>query len=230
MSRRPNGPVEDHAFPSQLDARLITPGPDPHLHGFSVEGDLALHYRFPELVQLALTGVPPDEAKGRAFDIALQFLAPLASAEAPTHAAILARVCDACTSSILAIASIALAERARHVVARHEELLKWLEEPIGELPAPCMASGADDRACVDRLQKALASAGVEVPGLALGPDRWAAIFMTLHLAGLRRPAQLETVLVMASLAPTLAEAISHPPAGFTQYPMNLPPYVYEEDP
>jgi hypothetical protein len=227
--RRPNGPIEDHVFPTQIEAHVITPGPDPHLHGFSVEGDLALHYRFPELVQVALTGVPPDEATGRAFDIALQFLAPLASAEAPTHAAILARICDARTSSILAVASIALAERARHIVARHEELLKWLDASIGELPPPCRARGAEDSACVGRLRTALARVGVEVPGLTLGPDRWTAIFMTLHFAGLRRPAQLETALVMASLAPTVAEALSHVPSVLTQYPMNLPAYVYEED-
>src|SRR5919112_1099801 len=97
--RRPNGPIEDHAFPTEIEARVITPGLDPRLHGFSVEGDLAIHYRFPELVQLALTGVPPDEECGRALDIALQFVAPLAIAEAPTHAAVLTRLFGARTSS-----------------------------------------------------------------------------------------------------------------------------------
>jgi len=80
------------------------------------------------------------------------------------------------------------------------------------------------------LQKALAQAGVELPGLALGPDRWTAIFMTLHFVGIRRPAQLETVLVMASLAPTVAEAFCHTPAGLSQYPIQLPRYIYEEGP
>src|SRR5687767_7957795 len=140
--RRLHGPIEDHSFPAEIEARVITPGPNPHLHGFSVEGDLALHYRFPELVQVALTGDPPDEAKGRAFDIALQFLAPLAVAEAPTHAAVLARLCGARTSSIVAVTCIALAERARHVVKAHADLLTWLETAEGPLPARYRAENA----------------------------------------------------------------------------------------
>ena len=207
----------------------MTAGPDPHLHGFSVEGDLALYYRFAELVQLALTGSPPDEARGKAFDIALQFLAPLAVVEAPTHAAVLARICGARTSSVLAVACIALAERARHVVTRHQKLLEWLETPVGELPAQYRGSEPEDRASLERLRNALAGAGVEVPGLALGPDRWTAIFMTLHFAGLVQADQLETALVVASLAPTLAEAQAHRAGAFNQYPMNVPAFVYEED-
>jgi hypothetical protein len=228
--RRPNGPIEDHAFPSQIDAQVITQGPDPHLHGFSVEGGLALYYRFPELVQIALTGAPPDEARGRAFDIALQFLAPLAIAEAPTHAAMLARLCAARTSSIVAVASIALAERARHVVAEHGDLLAWLETTDGELPARYCSSEANDHASLERLQIALASAGVAVPRLARGHKRWTALFVTLHFAGLRRPEQLETVLVLACLAPTVAEAMSHVPMDFSKYPIDLPVFVYEEGP
>jgi hypothetical protein len=225
---RPNGPIEDQSFPTQIEAHVITPGPDPHLHGFSVEGDLARHYRFPELVQLALTGAPPEEAQGRAFDIALQFLAPLAVAEAPTHAAALASLCGARTSSIVAVACIALAERARYVIAAHGELLAWLETADAELPAHYRAGSGEDAASVDRLRRALTSAGVEVPGLARGLTRWAALFMTLHFAGLRRPEQLEAAFVTASLAPTLAEAMAHMPMSFSRYPIDLPAYIYED--
>lgn len=228
--RRPNGPIEDHAFPAQIEARVITGGADPHLHGFSVEGDLALHYRFPELVQVALTGGAPDEAQGRAFDIALQFLAPLAIAEAPTHAAMVARLCGARTSSLVAVACIALAERARHVLAEHCDLLAWMETQDGDVPARYRSSSAEDAASIARLQTALAAAGVEVPGLTRNLKRWTALFVTLRFAGLRRSEQLEAVLVMASLAPTLAEAISHAPTAFNQYPIDLPAFVYEEGP
>jgi hypothetical protein len=228
--RRPNGPIEDRPTPTELEARVITPGPDPHVHGFSVERDIALHYRFPELVQLALTGAAPDEAKGRAFDIALQFLAPLAIAEAPTHAAVLARLFGAPSSSIVAVACIALAERARHVIAEHGALLAWLENAKDELPARYRGGGAEDAASLERLRAALASAGVEVPGLVGGLKRWAALFITLHFAGLRRSEQLETVLVLSSLAPTMAEAISHAPTDIGRYPIRLPAFIYEEGP
>ena len=63
----------------------------------------------------------------------------------------------------------------------------------------------------------------------LDPNRWTAIFITLHFAGLRRPDQWEAVLVVASLAPVLAEAHAHSPGAFKQYPMDLPQFVYEED-
>jgi len=69
---------------------------------------------------------------------------------------------------------------------------------------------------------------VKVPDLDRDPARWPALFMTLHFAGLRGSDQLEAVLVMAGLAPTLAEAISHTPMAFLQYPMNVPAFVYEE--
>jgi hypothetical protein len=230
MSRRPNGPIEDRDAPSQLQANVITPGPDPNLHGFSIERDLVFHYRFPELVQLALTGAAPDETKGRAFDIALQFLAPLAIAEAPTHAAVLVRLFGARTSSIVAVACIALAERARHVIADHLDLLAWLEKADGELPARYRSDSPEDAACLDRLRRALASAGVEVPGLVPGLTRPTALVMTLHFAGFRRPEQMETILVMASLAPTMAEAMSCAPSDIGLYPINLPAFIYEEGP
>jgi hypothetical protein len=229
-SRRPPGPIEAHDFPSTIEARVVTPGPNPRLHGYGVEDDLALHYRFPELVLLALTGAPPDEARGRAFEVALQFLAPLAITESPTHAAVLAQVCGTRSSSVIAVAGIALAERARHVVAEYGDLLDWLGKGDAPLPPRCHGPSSDDRACVERLERALSRAGVrEVPGLELGPNRWTAIFMTLYFAGLRRPDQWEAVLVLASLAPVLAEAQSHLPGSFEQYPMDLPIFVYEEN-
>jgi hypothetical protein len=229
LRRRPSGPVEDHTFPPTIEARLVTPGPNPRLHGFSVEEDLSLHYRYPELVLLALTGTPPEEAHGRAFDVVLQFLAPLAIAEAPTHAAMLARICGAPSSSILSVACIALAERARHVVSEHMALIDWFERSTTpELPVDYCSRNEDDRASVERLKRALAAVGVEVPRLELSPSRWTATFMTLYFAGLHRPDQWEAVLVMASLAPVCAEAQAHSPGVLTVYPMDLPDFLYEE--
>jgi hypothetical protein len=227
--RRPRGPIEDYPFPTQLEARVITPGPDPHLHGLSVERDLALHYRFSDVTLLALTREAPDEQKGRAFDIALQFLAPLSIAEAPTHAAVLARICGARTSSILGAASITLAERARFIVSQYAPLLHWLREPGGDLPSTFCSHDEDDRASVLRLERALGNAGISVPSLRTNADRFAAIFIVLEFAGLREAGQLEAVLVFASLIPTFAEANAHAVASFREYPMNLPAFVYEEE-
>ena len=227
--RRPAGPIEDHSFPTTLEARVTTPGPNPRLHGFSVEEDLALYYRYPELVLVALTGTLPDEIRGRAFDVALQFLAPVSVAEAPAHAAVLARICSARPSSVIAVACIALVERARHLMSEHRELFEWLDHGQGELPPRYRGHGEEDRASLERLRKALAAAGADVPTLGLGPNRWTAIFLTLHFAGLRRAEHWEAVLVMSGLAPVLAEAEAHAPCSFDHYPMDLPAFVYEED-
>jgi hypothetical protein len=199
------------------------------VHGYAVENDLAVHYRFSDLVLISLTGVPPDEKRGRAFDIALQFLAPLAIIEAPTHAAVLARLCGARTSAILGVASIALAERARHVVSRHCPFLVWLEGTSDDVPLEHRSQSAADRDSVSRLESALQAVGVQIGRLHLDLSRWAALFVTLHFAGLRRADQIETVLVTASLATTMAEARAHDPGAFTEYPMNTPAFVYEEE-
>jgi hypothetical protein len=228
--RRPNGPIEDRPSPTEIEARVVTPGPDPRVFGFSVEGDLAVHYRFAELVQTALTGAPPDDAKGRAFDIALQFAAPAAIDEAPTHAAVLSRLIGAKPSSTIAVASIALAERARHVVEQHEDLLAWLDTATGEPPPHCRADDGDDKDRVDRLRKALAAAGVGVPALVHDLKRWPALLATLHFAGLCRSEQIETALVLAGLAISMAEALSHAPSDIDRYPIDVPSFVYEEDP
>jgi hypothetical protein len=228
-SRRPNGPIEDHTFPSTIEARVISPGPNPRIHGFGVEDDLSLHYRYPELVLIALTGNAPDEKQGRAFDIALQFLAPLAVAEAPAHAAVLARICGAPSSSILAVACVTLVERARHVVGEHAELLAWLASDGARLPARFRADGEEDRVGVDRLRLALERAGVHVPRFDEDPTRWAALFFALHFAGLCRVDQYESVLVMASIAPVVAEAHAHVPGALGQYPIDLPAFIYTEE-
>src|SRR5262245_48707929 len=87
---RPEGPVEAYPWPEKLEARVVTPGDAPRLHGYDVEADLCAHYSFVETVLLSLTGELPSEPQAAAFDVALQFLGPLSVAHASTHAAVLA--------------------------------------------------------------------------------------------------------------------------------------------
>src|SRR5262245_62268100 len=96
-----HGPIEDNPWPSKLTARVVSPGPRPVLHGYDVQGDLAQHYGFGEVLLLALTGTPPDAERGHDFDVALIFLAPISIAEAPVHAASLARLCRAAPSGLV---------------------------------------------------------------------------------------------------------------------------------
>ena len=105
-----NGPIEAQQWPERLTARVVTPGDDPRVHGYSIESDLARHYRTTDAFLLALTGELPSDDDGTAFAGAMHFLSATSIAEAPAHAAALARICAATTSAVVnsIIAVIAL--------------------------------------------------------------------------------------------------------------------------
>lgn len=229
MSARPKGPVEDHQWPTQFDAHVITPGHAPRVHGYSVESDIAKFGGFAETVLLSLTGELPSAEQCRAFDLALTFLAPLSVAEAPTHAAVLARICGARSSAVVGVAAVALAERARDVLAQHAPLLHWLTASDSQFPDSYRASSAPEHESVRRLLELLPASFHDAAIFRHDPGRTAALLGVLHLTGLRRPEQLETVLVLASLGPAIAESLARQPLSFREYPMQLPPFEYVED-
>jgi hypothetical protein len=60
MTAKHEGPLEDAPFPEKLNARVVTPGANPRVHGYDVEGDLAAHYTSSETMLLCLTGELPE--------------------------------------------------------------------------------------------------------------------------------------------------------------------------
>lgn len=224
------GPLETETFPDRLSARVVEPGPVPRVHGYDVEADLALYYRGSDLVLLSLTGELPSPAASAGFEVASMFLAPITVAEAPVHAAVLARLCAAPSSSIAAVAAIALNQQARAVVAEHAGLFEWLRSGEGELPAPFRSEDGEQAESVARLICVLRVRGFEHAALAQRPKRLAALLLVLFACGLEQPEQLEAALVLARLPSTLAEALAEKPTNFSGYPINLPEYVYEEAP
>jgi hypothetical protein len=198
------------------------------MRGYDVENDLALNYRFSDVTLLAILGELPSEAQSNAFDVALMFLAPLSLAEAPTHAAALARICGSPSSGVLGTAAVALAQRARSVVSEAAPLLEWLASP-GTRPAPAAAAvtDEDDRA-VRRLRQALAARGVGIEALSVPLSRESALLATLWFAGLTRREQLETALILAALPSVVAEAFMHQAGYFAHYPTLLPPFDFED--
>jgi hypothetical protein len=201
------------------------------MQGYDVEADLARHYRFSDVVLLALTGELPSDEQSIAFDIAMTFLAPLSVAEAPAHVAALTNITGSRSSAILGVSAIALAERARTIVADSAALLAWLASlpsPSTPLDVGFLATDEGERESVQRLRDALAARGVQVPALEASLSRQAALVATLWFAGLTRPAHLEAALVTASLACVVAEAPFHGVASFAKYPMQLPPFQYED--
>lgn len=229
MTTRPAGPVEAAEFPAELEAYVVTPGDDPRLHGYAVEGDLAPNAGFVETLLLSLTGELPGRAELRAFELALTFLAPVSVAEAPAHATVLARICGARSSSVAAIAAVTLLERARALLAAQAALFAWLAAPASVFPPECRACSDAERASVTRLRALLGDTATAMPAAEHDPGRTAALLALLHFAGLRRPEQLEPVFLLASLAPVVAEAFPREVASFRRYPMRLPPFAYEED-
>jgi citrate synthase len=220
-------PLDEAPWPDKLTARVVAPGPRPTIHGYDVEEDLARHYSFAETVLLALTGKIPTAEQGRAFEVALQFAAPSPISEAPTHAAVLARVCAGTTSSIQGTAAIALAEQARSLVDEHRGWVQQLSSAAAILCTEAGTVSAQERESVDRLRRALRGT-IDVPALAHDLSRSAALLATLHACGLTNAEQMECALVLAKLPVATAEALATPAGSYRDYPLLVPPIVYSE--
>jgi hypothetical protein len=230
--KRPlSGPFETVTWPSQLVARVIAPTSPARVHGFDVEADLARHYSFTESVMLALLGELPSEAAVRTFEVAVTFAAPVSVAHGSTHAAVLARICSGSTSAIVGTAAIALGEQARTLATAHAAWLAWLDAGVLDAPLPhdVVTTTPEDRAAVGRLEANLrARQALPVPALALAITRDAAVVAALHACGLRRAADLEVALTWCRLPFVLAEALANAPNAYRDYPLDVPPIVYEE--
>lgn len=224
------GPIEAETWPERLTARVVTPGDDPRIHGYSIESDLARHYRTTDAILLALTGELPSEVDGAVFEIAMHFLSATTIAEAPAHAAALARLCAATPSAVVGSAAICAAEQSRFLLDTHDAWLAWLASPTTDVPA-CATRGAEaDRASVARLRACLEVHSVTVRELGLGVTRAAALLAILYRVGLRTHEHLLAAITCARLPIAAAEALSVPTTSFRQYPMRLPEFVYEATP
>ncbi len=220
------GPAYLLPCPDRLAARAVRPGPDPLLYGFDVERDLAPSFTFAEVVLLALTGREPDRARGRAFEASMTFLSAISVAEAPAHAAVLARICGAAPAPLVGTTAIAAAERAASVVAAHRDLIAWAQLGEGEPPAAYVSNAPED----ERSRAALAAAiGDGAPACVAAPlSRTAALISVLVWCGLDSVERLVAALAVASLPASLAEGIEARPVSFNEYPLRLPEFEYRE--
>lgn len=224
------GPLELGSFPNQLMARVVTPGPYPCLHGYDIESDLTMHYSPTEVAYLALTGELPQPEVAAALEAILVFASAISIAHAATHAAVLARLCGAPSTSILGIAAVGLAEQVKWLLDDHEDLLAWLLKPTDTFPSTYCSSDETDHVAVENLRAALVSVGLHVPTLNELPTRNAALLAALHRCGLVARHQLEAVVVWARLPIVMAEAMQEQAGNFKEYPVNLPHYRYQESP
>jgi hypothetical protein len=223
---RRDGVLDAFDWPRQLRADVVEPSPDPRIHGYAAQSDLAPHYRFGEVVLLALTGELPSETVARAFDVVLAFLAPVSINEGPTHAAALARIAGAPARAVLGVGAVTLAQRGHWTIAALAPLLAWLETGDGELPAGAQSQDPEAANAVARLRAAL-PASLVTPALHRSLSLQGAIVVVLHACGLRRADAIEAVWTLAALPTVFAEAMAVKPLSFREYPMDTPGFRYE---
>ncbi len=213
------GPLESAPWPDALEAQAISTTDGTRLYGYDVESDLAAHYRFSDLVFLAIRGELPDEQRSRAFEIALMFSLPVSVGEAPIHAAALARVCGARPGGVASVASLALAETLGSAVRAALPVLRGASESV-------MPGSSEDAASVNRL-RALLRDVLEVPLLSKAPPRELALLAVLWECGLRTEEELVNALVLARLPSAVAESAGRRPLDFASYPTTTPPIDYQ---
>lgn len=218
-SRR--GPLEAAPWPETLDAHAVSDDDDVlRLHGYDVEADVAAHYRFSDALYLAIKGELPDDSRSRAFEIAMTFALPLSVAEAPVHAAALARICGARPSGVASVASLALAEKTSEAVRELLPVLRGEAEPPADVTPRAAAS-------VARL-RALLPGDLDVPLLDRRPSRELAILAVLWACDLRTEWELVHAMTLARLPSAVAESGPRRPLDFASYPTTTPPIDYTE--
>ncbi len=225
MSASDRGPVESRAWPDQLPARAVSTSPTPRLFGYAVETDLAAHYRFSDTLLLSLTGELPDDARSRAFEVALTFACAMSVSEAPIHAAMLARTCGVRPGGTLAVGMLSLGEVSDQIV---RAIGTSLDEPMTSGPLPKDLSAEDDhtRASVSRL-RALVEPHLDVPALRRDPTIVVALVAVFRGCGLHTPFQLSVALAMARLPSVVAETSATKVGDFKSYPMDVPHFDYD---
>ena len=223
------GPFEDTPWPDKLKARVVTPGPRPQIHGYDVEGDLARHYGFAEISLLTLTGELPDTAAANMFETALTFLSSCAIADAPSHAASLARLCGSGPAGVLQTGFIALVEHSRYTLDAHAELFEWLDNPDKPVPRRFTTDDEEERKAIDRLREALGATAGAMRCFDWSLTLTATVLSVLHSCGIRGMERMLTVICTAKLGCMAAEAFAVKPGDFTSYPANLPEFRYVED-
>lgn len=221
------GALDDTPWPEQLQARVVETGAaDDRMHGFAVLGDLAKHYRFSDVIYVALVGETPDARASALFELALAAFATPSVGEAPAHLAVLTKLSGAPLASALGAGLVVAADEAQAIAAAHAPLLAWCGSPTDPLPAEMRG---DDAAWVATLIDAVARTGPALASLRPEMSRDAARVALLHAAGLRRVEQIQAAIVAARIGGIAAEAMATGPEHLGQYPVKVPAYRYVED-
>jgi len=228
MSRRGfRGPIEDGRWPEGPTARVVTPGSEPRIRGYAVDDDLALHAGFAERVWLTFAGELPEPRALRVFEATLAFASPAHVGEAPTGAAVAARLAGGRRAGFIQSAVVVLGEQAQ----RFDEIAAALAStsPGEPLPEALEPGDDEDPERVETFARVVAAieGGVEPRWDGFGP--MAALADAWMQLGFRRPEVWIALWIQARIPAVVAEALYVRPGMFHLYPMNTPIFVYEED-
>ncbi|MFO7565329.1 MAG: hypothetical protein R6X02_21985 [Enhygromyxa sp.] len=219
-----DGPAQLFPAPDTLAAHVVDWRDGGAIHGFGVVDDLALHFAPHEVFLLGLLGEEATAEHGRAFGVALTWLAACHVGLAPTHSAVLARVSGAPTSAIIATSAMVAAREAEFELARHRSLLDWLDSSPRE---DFTGWSERDPRWRERLARACA---LDLPELELARDSISAALIVFHAVGLRQPKHLLAAWAWARMIGSLAESLADAGLDIHSYPLRLPPFDYEEGP
>ncbi|HJL42970.1 MAG TPA: hypothetical protein RMG48_16820 [Myxococcales bacterium LLY-WYZ-16_1] len=229
------GPIDDGPWPDHMTTRVCSPGSAPRIHGYGVDDDLAVHYGATERLYLAWTGQLPEGPQARLLDTSLGFASAIHAGDGPTWAAITARLAGGHDGAWMSTGSIVLLEEGEAWSRRLSplaELSPWAHGPLS--PEAREAVRPDDAPSGERalaFVAALEQAGLRSFASEGAPEGWgleALLVWTWCGLGFRRP-RLWTALWFQARWPVLvAEAARMKPSAFRTYPMNLPPFAYED--
>lgn len=219
-----NGALDDTQWPEQLVARAIEAGTtDDRLHGYAVLTDVCRHYRYSDLIYLAIVGELPTDRASLLFHVGLCAWSSLSVKEAPVHVSLLSRVSAGRIGSAIAAGTIALADQTRLLLERHAQLLDWLRVPDADVPVQYLVDGSA------ALHDTLLALGIRPRFARRDMTREAASLALLFEAGLVDPEQLQAAIITARTTSLVAESLATGPRDLSQYPVKLPPFHYVEE-
>ena len=223
------GPFETSPWPNKLTANVVDNGDTVKIQGYSLCDDLAQHYSFVEMAYLTLVGELATAQQTQALELALRLWSAISIAEAPAHAASLARICGTSNSATIGIAATVLAEQGRDVLQRNQGWLDFLRHKQQHIktarPAPSSKAQKwqalalqiidENNNIINKLNKAHSCEEI--------------LLSLFFAAGMTRSTEIETFLLMARLPAVCAEAWTRKGASFSDYPSDLPGFRYQQD-
>ncbi|QQR91521.1 MAG: hypothetical protein IPJ88_07320 [Myxococcales bacterium] len=218
-------PIARISFPSKLKALVSKPGPNPAIHGISIYSDLVTFYTFVEQVYFTLTARFPSPTESKVFEKTLQFLTPSHIGEAPVHAAMLARLSGTRDPSVIAIGALGLTEQAHFFVTEHVPLIEWHKFQKEPLPKQYLAQN-EEKNVTANLIEAVDKLNFNIPPYLPHLKADSAALCVLLDLGLKEMWQIETLCVLSKLSGVCSEAFAHETGSLTNYPFNLPNFVY----